>query len=143
MSDPAVHVKMLEHTADLGIQIHAADCTELFASGPKVVYNLIGTISTQNNSEDKHRLTLKASDWENLFHDWLTEILYWFDVRQVIFQRCTFSILNENHLEVEIESAELDVEHSKISTELKAVTYHDLKIQHTADGLDATVIFDV
>lgn len=143
MFDPPLEVTLLEHTADLGVRIHAADFTALFVSSPQVVYNLIGTPLPLKDSEETSRLTLKASGWEDLFHDWLAEILYWFDVRQVLFQQCTFSVLRENHLEVEVRSARLDVENSEISTELKAVTYHELKISGTSSGLEATVIFDV
>ena len=61
----------------------------------------------------------------------------------MLFQSSTFNIdnLTENRLEATVFGHPR--ENYKIKTEIKAATYHALKIEETEDGFVAEVIFDV
>ncbi len=59
--------------------------------------------------------------------------------RQVTFDRC-----ERNRLAGQLVGSVVDLERSRLHEEIKAVTYHDLKVQQLADGSwEATVILDV
>ncbi len=142
MSAPKVEI--LEHTADLAVRITADDYRSLFVFVPKLVYNLIGQIVIDSQADSlEEKLSLKSADWEELFHDWLTEILYWFEVREIIFENCEFSILKPERLDASISCRKIDIYSSKIHTEIKAVTYHNLRIEEKNNKIEANVIFDI
>jgi SHS2 domain-containing protein len=136
-------IEILEHTADLAIRINAVDTRELFELGATAVYQLIGEAVPVAGESKVYSLSLQANNREELFHDWLTEILYWFQVRQIVFDRYDFDVLRSTHIKVRAEGWKIDVEKSNIHIEIKAVTYHSLHITQDGEGLTATVIFDV
>ncbi len=138
-----VEYNLIEHTADLGVRIKARDYNELFVSAPKILYELIGEIVVLENEVKEEKIILKANDWETLLHDWLSEALYWFDVRERVFEDIRFEILKETYLEARITPKKLDLEKTVIRTEIKAITYHNLKIVQTTEGIETTIIFDI
>lgn len=141
MSNPKI--EMLEHTADLAVRISAANEIELFELGAAAVYELIGPPVPAEGEAKPCHLLLQAGGEEELFHDWLAEILYWFQVRQTFFERFDFETLRPTLLRATAHGRKIDVEKSTFHVEIKAVTYHHLRIEHRPQGLTATVIFDI
>ncbi|MFA5864945.1 MAG: archease [Phycisphaerae bacterium] len=136
-------IEILEHTADLAIRINAVDAKELFELGATAVYQLIGEPVRAAGESRVYSFSLQANSQEELLHDWLAEALYWFQVRQIVFERYEFEVLRPTHVKVKAEGWKIDVEKSIIHIEIKAVTYHNLHIKPNEEGLTATVIFDV
>jgi len=135
-------IELIEHTADVAVRVRAGDLAELFELGARGLYRVVGTLVGRDEQRD-YQIKLTASSVEDLFHDWLAEILYYFDVRQVVFDMFRFNVLNEQALEARLTGRTLDVGRSHIHTEVKAVTYHDLRIERRKDELVVTVVFDV
>ncbi len=137
-------MEILEHTADLAIRIIANDYRELFEYAPSALYSLIGQIVIDTKNDIRQEtISLQAGNWEELFHDWLSEILYCFEVREIVFEKCDFIVLKSEHLKANVECGKIDIRKSKIITEIKAVTYHNLKIEQKDEQIEANVIFDV
>lgn len=135
-------IEIIEHTADIALRIHGERREDLFEQGACGVYQVLGRLVGTGSQQD-HRIVLKAQNLIYLFHDWLSEILYWFDVRQTIFESFEFSVLQDQRLEAQVKGRKLDVDSSNIQTEIKAITYHKLDIETHPDELVATVILDV
>jgi SHS2 domain-containing protein len=136
-------IEILDHTADLAIRIHATDDRHLFELGAKGVYQAIGKVVAEDANSQKYTLELKAGNQEDLFHDWLAEILYYVQVQRIIFDRFNFETLSSTYLRIIAEGKPIDLSQSEFEAEIKAVTYHHLRIEHTPEGLNATVIFDI
>ncbi len=136
-------IEILDHTADLALRLQAPDERSLFQLGAVAVYQQVGRIVPGTGESKIYRIALKAGTWEELFHDWLAEILYWLQVREIMFHRYDFEILNETHLKSVAEGKKIDVEKSAFQCEIKAVTYHRLKVEKIPEGVTATVIFDL
>ncbi len=60
-----------------------------------------------------------------------------------LFDSLQFEWLDDKHLTARCRGKVLDGERSERSVEIKAVTYHDLRIQKCGDIYEVTVIFDV
>lgn len=135
-------IEIVEHTADVALRIRAATLNELFECGARGFYQIVGELITEGPSEE-HRIDLTGETPEYLLHDWLAEILYCFDVRQIVFDAFAFDVLDDHSLRARLVGRKLDVLHSQIHTEVKAVTYHELRIERQAGLLEATVVFDV
>jgi SHS2 domain-containing protein len=136
-------IEILEHTADLAVRINARDEPDLFETGAQAVYELVGQpVTTQAEPQD-YPLEIEAGNREDLFHDWLAEILYFFQVRRVFFEGFRFEVLTPNHVKAVGRGRAIDVEKSHMRIEIKAVTYHHFRVESTPQGLIATVIFDI
>lgn len=135
-------IEFIEHTADIGLLIQANAMPDLFELGAAGLYQLLGELTGRGERRD-YRITLNAENVEYLFHDWLAEILYWFDVRETVFDEFQFTILNDRCLEAHLKGRKLDPDLCEIHTEVKAVTYHNLKIDRNQGQILATVIFDL
>jgi SHS2 domain-containing protein len=136
-------IEILDHTADLAIRIRADNDRHLFELGAQGVYQAIGKVVAEGVNPEEYVLELKAGSQEDLFHDWLAEILYYVQVQRIIFDRYNFESLSSTYLKVIAEGRSIDMNRTEFEAEIKAVTYHHLRIEHTPEGLNATVIFDI
>jgi SHS2 domain-containing protein len=77
----------IEHTADLGIEITAADLPALFAVAGEALFSLI----VQPESVQASRavaVSATGSDLEDLLHAWLRELLAHFNINDFVARSC-------------------------------------------------------
>ena len=87
----------------------------------------------------QHEVTVNSPDRESLLRDWLAELLYLHETTGEIFIEFDFKEISNTHLRADVFGTFL----AQPQLEIKAVTYHDLKIEQTAQGYTATVVFDI
>jgi len=88
-----------------------------------------------------HSLIRLASAWEDLFHDWLSKILYLFSAERLV--PIDYELhFDANGLKGRIMARRYDPARDGGEIEIKAVTYHGLKIEKRGDEFVAEVIFD-
>jgi SHS2 domain-containing protein len=136
-------VEIVEHTADMGLRAAAGSLGELFAEAARGLYLLIledpGTVEVRQSTT----IALAAGSLDDLFFDWLSELLYLFDARHLVLSR--FDVRVEGmQLQAEVGGEILDPDRHRVAREVKAVTYHHLEVKQTpAGGWEATVIVDI
>ncbi len=132
----------LDHTADTGIEVFAASINELFVNAALGFFATVVDITTVS-AREVETITVSASDYEELLVRWLTELLYWHEVHNMLF--CEFAIiaLDARQLQAHVGGERFDPKRHQIRRQIKAVTYHDLKVQQVKDGWQARVIFDI
>ena len=86
-------------------------------------------------------VSIDAHDNEELLITFLNELLYYYSTKKVLFKRFDVIKINETHLDANISGEQLSAH--EISNDIKAATYHNLKIEKTADGYKTQIIFDV
>lgn len=91
----------------------------------------------------KVRLHLKAEDVGQLLMLWLRELLYIFSTRRMIFTKYIFQKLSETELMASAAAMPFDPVRHGQKYEVKAVTYHQFKIEKKKDGWQAEVILDI
>ena len=134
--------EMFEHTADLGLRVRAADLDTLFAEAAEALFAAIvegpGTVVASQRVD----VRLPPDDREYLLFDWLKALLYHFDADHLLFSR--FEVrLADGGLTGKAWGEPLDRSRHELSHEVKAITYHGLKVEQTADGWLAEVIVDI
>jgi len=137
--------ELIEHTADIGIRVKAKDLKELFKNTALAMFEIMAEEKspvTRHQSPVK-RITIKqkAQDLEELFVNWLNELLSLSSTKELIFSDFKINKLDKNNLEAEAEGE--DIKNYKVNMEVKAATYHQLKIEDKGDFWQAEVIFDV
>lgn len=132
----------LEHTADVGLKSSGDTLAEAFVNAAKGMFSLI--IDPDTISEDDGvEVYVEAEDREALLVEWLNELLYLFEVDHWIFRRFVIEETDDEHfLKGKAFGEELDLGRHQIKIQIKAVTYHMLKVEHD-DHWIAQVIFDV
>jgi SHS2 domain-containing protein len=131
-----------EHTADLGLRIRAPDLDTLFAEAGLALFSAI--VEELGSVRPLQRLDVQLSgdEREFLLFDWLKELLYRFDTEHLLFSRFEVKV-GEGGLEGSAWGEPLDQARHALAHEVKAITYHRLKVERTADGWLAEVIVDI
>jgi SHS2 domain-containing protein len=73
---------------------------------------------------------------------WLNELIYLFDVENIVFKRFDITKLNNARLEARSYGEKVDKLRHKIKTGVKAATYHMLKVDKV-DGYKVQILFDI
>ena len=135
--------ELFEHTADIGLRVYGRDLAELFANAARGLFSLITDFDPPQAKEKT--ITLKATSSEGLLIDWLSELISGFFAYKFLPKRYNIRIEQdkESTLEAHLLGAEYDPYARKINMEVKAATYHGLKIEKTQEGYIAEVIFDI
>ncbi len=145
----------MEHTADLALQIFGRNIEELFYNAYLGFYHLvfskpeiINEFSNFSNHGQKIKiLRFEDNNLEDLLHSFLSELNYYLQSKKKIFyplHQLTFhQSSGQFELKIECGEAKLPDRYLNEVTEIKAVTYHGLKIMNENGIWTATVIFDI
>jgi SHS2 domain-containing protein len=134
--------EFFEHTADIGVHVTGATLSELFVNAARAMYFALGELQ---KTEDQRQRTvaLQAQSLEDLLHDWLAELLFEIEVSHVLFDELAAQVM-PGRLTATLRGGAIDFERSQTNEEIKAVTYHQLRVEQLPDrSWRATVIFDV
>ena len=134
--------ELLEHTADIGIRVKASDLAGLFKSAGLAITD-ISAEKLKTQYPEKHKIVIdqKAENVEELFVNWLNELLSASAAEGLIFEDIRINQINDNFIDAIAVGS--DIRNYKVNTEIKAATYHQLKVQKTDLLWQAEVIFDV
>ncbi len=136
----------LEHTADIKFLAYGKTLEEVFENAALAMFNVM--IDTDEVSgETAREILLKSPDLESLLVDWLSELLYVFEVDEIVFREFRVEKIREEAGEYSITAQALGEkfypESHPFETEIKAVTYNQLELEKTANGWKAQVVVDI
>ena len=134
--------EVFEHTADLGLRVRAADLNTLFAEGAQALFETIVPDLASVRPDQKVEIVLTGDDRAYLLVDWLKELLYHFDARHLLFGKFEVHV-GDNGLAGAAWGEPLDPARHVLDHEVKAITYHGLRVEETAEGWMAEVIVDI
>lgn len=131
-----------DHTADLGLRARADDLATLFAEMAHcLTAAMIDKPETILESEPI-AIELTDDDREYLLFDWLRAILHLYEERRFLGR--TFRVeIEGDRLKAQILGEPANADRHPLSHEVKAVTYHGLKIEESAEGWLAEAIVDI
>ena len=133
--------RVIDHTADLGIEVRAKTLEELFEGA---AYGMMSLIVDPHSVEGniKKEVIVDAEDLEGLMFTWLNELIYIINVEGVLFSGFDVT-LDGTKLKATLSCEKFDPKRHKIKDEIKAATYHDLSIEKKNGDWEVRVIFDV
>lgn len=134
--------KTIEHTADIGIRAWGRTTAELFENAASGMFNIICDTATVEPAES-YAVEVEAEDLETLLVEWLNELLYLSESGELLFSSFKVLSMGETVIKGSAFGEPLDRDRHKLGTEIKAVTYHMLKVEQEDDMWVGTVIFDV
>jgi SHS2 domain-containing protein len=136
--------EVFEHTADFGLRARAADLDELFAEAARGLFAVVVEDIESIRAVEETSLELEADGLDDLLHDWLDELLYAFSARHMLFSRFEVQVEPDPpRLRAAAGGERFDPARHRLDIEIKAITYHGLRVEHQAGGWLAEVIIDV
>ena len=134
--------KLIDHTADFGIQVFGSDSQELFTNAALALFDVITEMDVLKG-RDFCNITASGEDWSDLMINWLREILYLWNGREMLVKSVQILSLSENKIFAKICFDAYMPDRHTINTEIKAVTYHQIQVKSSPSGWEARVIFDI
>jgi SHS2 domain-containing protein len=131
--------EIIEHTADVGIRAYGATREELFEQATLGLARIIGIVT--DRAGERVRVAVEAGDLGGLLVDWLSEVLYLHEVRDALLAGVRLGEVTERRAAGDVELVEREGEVE--GTQVKAITYHGLKVEPDGDGWMAQVYVDV
>src|SRR5512145_1776758 len=125
----------LEHTADIKFLAYGDTLEEVFENAALAMFNVI--IDTGKVSgETAREIFLTSPDLEYLLVDWLSELLYLFEVDEIVFWNFQVEEIKEENGKCSIKALASGENYYPQShpfeTEIKAVTYNQLELEKNA-----------
>jgi len=137
--------EIIEHTADIGIRARGVTLMELFENSARGMFSLITKEAVKPQPEIRKEIHIdKSSDkFEEILVAWLSELLYIFNKEKVFFNSFKISNLNNKGLKADVSGFNAGPRQESLRKEIKAVTFHNLRIEEAVDGFSCVIIFDV
>lgn len=134
--------EVFEHTADLGLRVRAATFEALLVEAAHGFVSLIVTDRATIEPREQIALRIEGDERDYLFFDWLNELLYRFDTQRFLGRQFAVTV-DEAGLTAQVLGESLDPARHALEHEVKAITYHGLRVEQQADGWLAEVIVDI
>jgi SHS2 domain-containing protein len=134
--------ELFEHTADLGLRIQAPDLNTLFAEAAECLFTAM--LEDLGSVRPLTPLTFEVSGADRDFQlfDWLRDLLLRADEEHWVFGKFAVEVRDDG-LTGTAWGESLDPARHLLAREVKAITYHGLKVEKTSDGWLAEVIVDI
>lgn len=137
--------KLLNHTADLAIFVHAKSLEELFSNCAMALKEI--SISGSSNHSFISDIKVTASSMEEVLVNFLSEINYLIIMRSRVINKIN-SIFIESLQDKIILSSNIQFEifnpdFHQFKKEIKAITFHQLKINNNDTGYSVVITLDV
>lgn len=139
MSEPHAGYEILEHTADVGVRSWGRTLEEAFRQSTLGLLDIVGVWRSGDGT--KETIAVEGRDLGALLVDWLGEVLYLQDVRDVVITAVTVEEVADGRASGWVELAKRPVEIE--GTAVKAITYHQLDVSRSGDGWTTTVFVDI
>lgn len=126
------------HTADWELEVWAPDLPALLEQATRGMYALSGMQLAPGHPQP-YSVTLHGTDAESLLVQFLTELLWVEQERNLGFDDFHITVGVDFSLHADLRGRSI----ARLDKEIKAVTYHNLAVQHTLEGLRVNIVFDV
>lgn len=134
--------EIFEHTADLGLRVRAPDLEALFSDAARGLTSMIAANLDAIRPVREIPLRVVGDRRDDLLFDWLSEILYLFESEHLLLSEFAVQF-DPDGLQATTRGEPLDDDRHQLEHEVKAITYHGLKVEQTDDGWLAEVIVDI
>lgn len=142
--------EQITHTADLQIRVYGITLEELFIHALQGMFQSIKPQASKCRYEGQrlvcdrlpitHEVQIKAADRESLLVDFLSEALTLSDIHNQAYLDVTIHQLSNTEIKATLHG--VLVQGFEV-VEIKAVTYHDLKIEQIDGMWQTDIVFDI
>ena len=136
----------IDHTADVAADLQGRTAAELFSSAADALTDTITDRAAVRPSLTQS-VTLESGSLEDLLVDWLNELLYRFEVQNLLVSETTVALRQDDdgrwHLDAQIAGDRFDPARHPSRVLVKSATYHGLAVTHEQGTWTARIVFDI
>lgn len=131
-------------TADAAFEVEADDLNQLFEESALAVFDIMAELPAIK-PESHRAIELTADSVDRLLFDWLSELVFLKDKDKIIFSKFEVAIKQDKlyHLEAKAWGEPIDLTKQDLKADVKAITYHQFKVEQRGDGWYARVVVDI
>lgn len=134
--------EVFEHTADLGLRAEAAGKEQLFVEAARGISSLLVANLDAVRGVQHKQLRVEGEQDDYLLFDWLNELLYLFETEHLVCS--AFEVAFEPAgLVAECRGEPWDAQRHGTGHEVKAITYHGLRVWQAGGHWHGEVIVDI
>ena len=134
--------EVFEHTADIGVRVFGGSYAELLKNAALAMFSLIAETGSVRPVEEIV-FEAGAETGEELLIKMLSEILYLHQARKMVFSEAEIELMDGFRLKGRLKGEKIDPGRHELGLDIKAATYHNLKIQRVNDRFMAEIVFDI
>ncbi|MEI6610311.1 MAG: archease [Deltaproteobacteria bacterium] len=136
--------KLLDHTADIRVEVWGKTRKELFANAVAAMFDLMVDWSDdEKNLSEIKTVKITGNDLEDTLINFLREALYLFNGQGWQVRGCDPLELTGKSIIARLHGEPYSRQKNPLKTEIKAVTYHGLIVNKLGKTWQAKVVFDV
>ena len=139
MSNQRGGFEILEHTADVGVRATSSSVEGVFEQATLGLLDITGTLVP--GSGENITIEVEADDLGALLVYWLEEVLYLQDARDSVIRDIDVETVEGGRAKGSVSIAPRTEQLE--GTAVKAITYHQLRVEETDEGWVAVVYFDI
>jgi SHS2 domain-containing protein len=134
--------EVFEHTADVGLHAYGSTLSELFIHAAQGMESLM-VAPEQIQLQVSREVAVEGHDEVSLLIAWLNELIVLFDTEYLLFSQFEINVITPTHVKGRAYGETYDSQRHDLSSAIKAVTWHEASVLHTAEGYKARIIFDI
>ena len=132
----------IDQTGDAGILVRAENLRQLFERAAWGMFSILTNVAEIRLVEET-RIEVRANDLPALMLAWLSELNYRHVTEHRLFGKFGIRNINDRMIVAEVSGEAIDPDRHTIFTEIKAVTFHGLRLEKSDNGWDVQSIFDL
>jgi SHS2 domain-containing protein len=130
-------------TADVAFESFGKDLGELFANSALAMFEVMTSIKKVKRTIEK-KVSEKGNDLQSLMFNWLNSLLLFVDSENMAFSKFDVKVDGKNFkLDARCWGEEINLKRHEMKTNVKAATYHQMKIEKSGNLWKAVVILDI
>ncbi len=129
--------------ADVAFVANGKDLSELFINSALALTSIMVEDLKKIEQSKKIKISLSASNNEQLLHDFLEELIFLKDAKLLVFSKFELKVNEKFEINAICFGEKINNEKHTMLVDPKAVTWHKFKLVKTNEGYQATVIIDV
>jgi SHS2 domain-containing protein len=134
--------ELFEHTADLGLRVSADSLEALFVDAARGLLAMLVANPGSVRPMTKKTISMSADEPTYLLFDWLSELLYAFETEKLLLVE--FDVRTDGKkLAATCRGEPMDGSRHRMEHEVKAITYHGLRLEKTTAGWFGELIVDI
>jgi SHS2 domain-containing protein len=137
--------RFIDHTADVAADLTGDTLGELFLSAARALTDTMTDLSLVQASVTQP-VTLESGAVEDLLVDWLNELLYRFEVQNLLVSDATVTLREDRgrwHLHADVAGEMFDPARHPSRVLVKSATYHGLHVIQDAGTWKARIVLDI
>ncbi len=139
------HIEYLDHPADVKFRASGKTIEEAFEYAALAMFGAMIDTDTVQLATTLD-IDLDADDCEGLLYDFLSELLYLFEVEEIVFGRFDVEQIEQRgdryHIRAHATGEAINLGKHMFDVGVKAVTFHDMVIERTDAGYVVQVVVD-